>query len=364
MPDRLSTLTSFVEFLCSPECGGRRTATRENEAARGRIIDELRAIGVEPAGTQGFEQPVHAAKGANVIARLRGAGALADRTVLVCAHYDHLGWARKKDVAYWGADDNAAGVGIMLDAARQLSERSAGHPNRRQILFIAFDAEEPPFFRGEAMGSMHFVREPTVPLENIDMMICMDLVGHALGHADFPPSIRKMLFVLGAERSAGTGAIIDRVAQRANGVVPRRMGIDVVPAMSDYHAFELAAVPFLFLTCARWEHYHEVTDTPEKLDYQKCLATADMLVDLTLELAARPEAKVAFDAEARDDRAALDTIDTIAREAGSDFEGQTELLQVARAMREHLSPDGVLPLEDQELLASVVGMIEDELQRL
>ena len=43
------------------------------------------------------------------------------------------------------------------------------------------------------------------------------------------------------------------------------------------------------LTCGRWEHYHQVTDTPEKLDYPKIAASARWLTGLTRALCARSE---------------------------------------------------------------------------
>jgi hypothetical protein len=147
-----------------------------------------------------------------------------------------------------------------------------------------------------------------VPLERIDMMICMDLVGHALGPPAFPDAIRQSLFVLGAELSEGTPALVDAVGNRADGVVPRRLGLDVIPPMSDYYAFHGAEVPVLFLTCGRWEHYHQPSDTPEKLDYDKIVATADYLRDLVQAFSTRPEVPVVFDAEGRDDAASLQSL--------------------------------------------------------
>ena len=42
------------------------------------------------------------------------------------------------------------------------------------------------------MGSEHFARHPTVPLTSVDLMVCMDLVGHALGPAGLPEEVRQL----------------------------------------------------------------------------------------------------------------------------------------------------------------------------
>jgi Zn-dependent M28 family amino/carboxypeptidase len=156
-------MKAIVGELCSERCAGRAAGTAEGRAARAVVIDALRAAGLDP-----FEQLVPGCGGANVLATLP---ARFDRWVLVAAHYDHLG--RGGGGVYWGANDNAAAVAILVDAARALARvRQDG----RSVLFAAFDGEEPPHFLTGGMGSMHFTRHPTVPLESIDMMVCMGCV--------------------------------------------------------------------------------------------------------------------------------------------------------------------------------------------
>ena len=111
-----------------------------------------------------------------------------------------------------------------------------------------------------------------------------------------------------AERSAGTGPLIDRSAAEARGVRVRRLDSHVVPPLSDHFAFQRAAIPFLFFTCGRNEHYHMPTDTPEKLDYGKLVATSEFLAELVVALSQRPDAPVRFLPEGRDDTATLETL--------------------------------------------------------
>jgi hypothetical protein len=50
--------------------------------------------------------------------------------------------------------------------------------------------------------------------------------------------------------------------------------------MSDHHVFRIAGVPYLFFSCGRWPHYHQPSDTPEKLDFMKMLGLAGFLEGL------------------------------------------------------------------------------------
>ncbi len=287
-----SLMRVLVEDLCSEKCAGRAPGTEGGLAARQHIVKELSAAGYVPEA-----QLIPGSHGANVIADMTGT---VDRWVIVGAHYDHLGVQGGE--TYWGADDNAAGVVVMLFVAQALKRRP---PKGRGVIFAAFDAEEPPHFLTRSMGSEYFAENPWVPLEKVDMMLCMDLVGHAIGPEGMPDEVRQTLFALGAERSAGTAEHVDRLARAVPGLVVRRADAEVIPPMSDYDAFWKRKVPFLFLSCGRSRIYHTPDDTPDRLDYAKMSATASWLERFVRETCERPAARVPFLDGVRDDRSTL-----------------------------------------------------------
>jgi Zn-dependent M28 family amino/carboxypeptidase len=304
-------LRTLLEALCSNTCAGRAPGTPGGEAARTLVIQAMREAGLSPS-----EQPVPGSGGTNVLASV---GGTRERWVLVGAHYDHLGQHGGR--VYRGADDNAAAVALLLEVGRALARKP---PEGRGVVLAAFDAEEPPYFLTDAMGSEHYARHPNVPLSELDLMVCMDLVGHTLGPDDGPEEIRHSLFVLGAERSEGTGALVDGLARVEPGVVARRADVDIVPSLSDYHAFRRRQVPFVFLTCGRWRYYHTPEDTPDRLDFTVLAARARWLEHLVRAACARPEKQVRFLADAYDDASTLRSlagltraISTVAPEAAS-----------------------------------------------
>lgn len=340
-------IRALVDFLCSRECLGRAPGTPGGRLARDRVQQEFVAAGLEPAAADGgWLQAVPGCVGHNVLGRIDGKG---QRTIVVGAHFDHLGEAEGGE-AYWGADDNAAAVAVLVEVAHLLRGREL----ERSVLFCGFDGEEPPHFCTPAMGSVHFVAHPPVPLDQVDAMVCMDLVGHTLGPAGMPSAVADSLMVMGAGRGEGLGGAVDRAAERTPpGVIPRRMSCEMIPALSDYYAFDRAQIPFLFLSCGRWEHYHQVTDTPEKLAYPKIAATAGFLAELVVELAGLEQER-RYVPGGSDDAATVASLRAIGT-ALKEVDARANMLLLA------LKPFGSrtkFSAIERQVLSGIVGMVE------
>jgi Zn-dependent M28 family amino/carboxypeptidase len=339
-------MQSLVERLCSPECAGREAGTPGGRRAREALVEALRGAGLDP-----HEQVVPSCGGANVLASIPGEGA---GWVLVAAHHDHLG--RRGSDVYWGADDNAAAVAILVEVARALA---ASRPRGRGVILAGFDAEEPPYFSTGGMGSQHFVRHPTVPLGSIDMMVCMDLVGHRLGGDELPAEIGASLFALGAERSEGTAAEVERMARSEPGVVVRRVDAETIPPLSDYEPFWQAGIPFLFLTAGRSRVYHTPADTPDKLDWDKMAATARWLERLVRGACARD--RIAATPGARDDASTLRSVIDLVQPL-AEVSGQARMARdFAARLLADCAQDGRLPEGRHREVQMLVGMIESQL---
>ncbi len=339
---------ALVEALCDDACAGRRPGTPGGLRARSLVIEALRAGGLDPV-----EQPAPGCGGANVLATIPGD---IDRWVVVGAHYDHLGVMGGE--VYRGADDNAASVGVLVAVARSLAAR---RPDGRGVIFAAFDGEEPPYFHSGSMGSQHWVAHPTVALDKVDMMLAMELLGHGIGPEGLPSSVRDTVFVLGAERSAGTSARVDAISAAAPGLTARRLDAEVIPPLSDHLAFWEAGVPFTLLTGSRSSTYHTPRDTPDRLDWERLATVADWLDVFVRDQCARPEGRVEFLRDGRDDASTLDAMAAILdplREYSPLAEGA---LSQVRALRSRCDREGRLGAGDQERASALVGAIESAL---
>jgi hypothetical protein len=89
-----------------------------------------------------------------------------DSFVVITAHYDHLGTMGDNTIFY-GANDNASGVALMLDLARTFQKDSINY----SLVFIACCGEEMGL-----RGSKFFVENPLIDLSKIKMTINFDLL--------------------------------------------------------------------------------------------------------------------------------------------------------------------------------------------
>src|SRR5207249_1241391 len=82
----------------------------------------------------------------NVVGVLEGAGPLANETLVIGAHYDHLGYggagsrSPNEKAIHHGADDNGSGTTALMELARRFGAQK--DRQGRRLVFIAFTAEE------------------------------------------------------------------------------------------------------------------------------------------------------------------------------------------------------------------------------
>ena len=193
--------------------------------------------------------------------------------ILIGAHYDSV-------ISAPCADDNGSAVAISLVVGESVA--AAGGLNRDLVVAI-FDAEEPPYFQSPYMGSNRFYHDQADE-RGFHFALISDLVGHdvclpenvsklvALARPLVKP-LASLTFATGAESHPALPEILEDVE------VPDQMKLIAtlnryVGDMSDHGVFRRNDVPYLFLSCGRWEHYHMPTDTPEKLNYAKMAAIA------------------------------------------------------------------------------------------
>ena len=201
--------------------------------------------------------------------RLQGKNVLAyldkqqEKTIVIGAHYDHLGHGisgslyRGEKAVHNGADDNASGVAAMLQIALDLKAKDLNH----NVLFIGFSGEE----RG-LLGSNHFVKNPTLPLEKVAYMLNMDMVGR------LDTSKHRM-----SVNGVGTSPAWDFIDSTftVNGL--RAVTTEAGTGPSDHMSFYLAEVPVLHFFSGTHEDYHKPTDDEELINYPGIMKIVAMM---------------------------------------------------------------------------------------
>jgi hypothetical protein len=222
----------------------------------------------------------HACK--NIIGVLEGAGPLAKETVVVGAHYDHLGLGGRGSLAkgakaiHPGADDNGSGTTTVMELARRfgaLKERQG-----RRLVFILFSGEE----RG-LLGSKHYCnKEPLFPLEGTAAMLNLDMVGR-LAEKD------HKLVVQGDGSGKGFPEMIDKFNADLGFTIVRRTSEF---SRSDQASFYFKNIPVIFFFTDFHDQYHRPTDTVDRINFAGMAKIATLsekiLTQLTTD-AQRPE---------------------------------------------------------------------------
>ncbi|MCP3103678.1 M20/M25/M40 family metallo-hydrolase [Myxococcus sp. K15C18031901] len=190
----------------------------------------------------------------NVAALLEAGEGKLPGTVVIGAHYDHLGLGGRSSLApdrhepHGGADDNASGVAAMLEIARELKERRA--ELKHDVLFVAFSGEETGL-----LGSTHFTRQRgDAGMKQIAAMLNLDMVGRLRAGG---------LTVLGAESANEWGPLVAAACEKGR-VTCTASGDGYGP--SDHSPFYAAGVPVLHFFTGTHSDYHKPSDTVEGLN--------------------------------------------------------------------------------------------------
>ena len=182
----------------------------------------------------------------------------AANTIVIGAHYDHLGYNEDKNaldtghVIHNGADDNASGTAALLEIARLLQQKSPVHNN---YLFLHFSGEELGL-----LGSKYWIENPTMS-GSINYMINMDMVGrydtsHKLTVGGYGTSSRWS----GIWKAISTPLV---VKFDSTGSGP-----------SDHASFYRAGIPVQFFFTGSHPDYHKASDDADKINYE---ATAQIV---------------------------------------------------------------------------------------
>jgi hypothetical protein len=219
----------------------------------------------------------------NVVGVLEGAGPLAQETIVVGAHYDHLGYGGtssmaglKKMAIHHGADDNGSGTTALLELARRFAAMSE-RPGRR-LVFIAFSGEELGLF-----GSDYYCKEPLYSLADTAVMFNLDMVGRLRKDKQ---TGRPKLLTEGSGTAKPFLGLLERLGEKYGfKMVNKPSGF----GPSDHASFCGKDIPVLFVWTDYHEDYHRPTDTADKINVSGMRQVVDFAEDAVASLTEMPK---------------------------------------------------------------------------
>lgn len=270
--DIAATLKRHIETIAAREHNIRHFDELEKVAAY--LEATLKALGYEPR-RQEFAAAGKTVRNIDVVIEPSG-GNTDPEVIVVGAHYDSA-----EDTP--GANDNASGTASVLELARLLKDLS-GRTGKR-IRLVLFVNEEPPYFMTADMGSVHYARALAERKERVTAMLSLETLGFYSsepGSQRYPPPFGLMFPDRGDFVSfvgmLGSRPLLQRVIQsfRSHTAFPTVGGVApwFIPGISwsDHWSFARYGFQALMITDTaifRYPHYHEPTDTPDKVDTER-----------------------------------------------------------------------------------------------
>lgn len=254
-----------IEYLASDELEGRATGSEGERMAASYISNRMRQLGLLPKGESMYYQDFSvknpdnphsmefAEDGELTVRNVIGfIDHNAPTTVVIGAHYDHLGYGHigslhaEGPAIHNGADDNASGVAGMLYLAEELLTSNKNN----NYLFIGFSGEEHGLW-----GSNYFTKNPTVDLSTVNYMINMDMIGRL--------NEEGKLSINGIGTSPGWKEL-DKVKVKGISTVTTEGGLGA----SDHTSFYLTEIPALHFFTGQHADYHKPSDDEHKINYE------------------------------------------------------------------------------------------------
>jgi hypothetical protein len=280
-PERTVIGTSKEPILllvrAAPLAAALKVARLDLAAAHAGSAVKLREIPGLQVGIEMKDDITSARSAPNTVGILEGSDPKLKHEYLVySAHMDHIGVTPgKPDSINNGADDDASGTVGVIELAEAFSQ--AGARPRRSIIFLTVSGEEKGLW-----GSDYFSSHPPVPIGQIVADINIDMVGRnwpdtivAIGkeHSDLGATLNR---VNAAHKDLGMTAIDDRWPEER------------FYFRSDHYNFARRGVPILFFFNGVHGDYHEVTDSPDKINSDKEARIVRLLFYLGQEIANSP----------------------------------------------------------------------------
>lgn len=253
-------LKNNVEYLASDELQGRDTGSEGIEKAAIYIENNFKQNNIKPYfETYRDSFKLKGVDAYNIVGFIEGNDdVLKNEIIIIGAHYDHIGSAKKvnDDIIANGANDNAAGTSGVLEIANYFS---ATKSNKRSIIIALFSAEEKGL-----VGSQHLAKKLKEQNINLYTMLNFEMIG--VPFTDRPYDA----FITGYELSNLSAKINEYTNSKLTGFSEVSKKYDLFKHSDNYAFYQEFKLPcHTISSCdlSNYDYYHHVDDEADKLDY-------------------------------------------------------------------------------------------------
>jgi len=306
----VADLEKHLNILASDSLEGRETGKAGQKMAAAYIANHYKSIGISPYKKETYYQKFKVKakkhickcedcdvgfvkqlfgkkkiiKGENVLGYIEGTD-LKEELIIITAHYDHLG--KHDSLIFNGADDDGSGTVAALEIAEAfMLAKKEGKGPRRSVLVMPVSGEEKGL-----LGSKYYTDKPVYPLKNTIANLNIDMIGRLDDWHD----TANYVYLIGADRlSQDLHDISEQVNKKHIGLnLDYKFNEEDDPNRyyyrSDHYNFAKNNIPVIFYFNGVHEDYHKVTDTVEKIDFEKIQRITRLVFLTAWELVNRDE---------------------------------------------------------------------------
>lgn len=246
------SLMNDLKVLSSKVAQGRKTGSIGSQFSYQYIAKRYHELGLRTLSPNYLSTFNHRKLGdeigTNVIGFIEG-DVYPNQYIVVTAHYDHLGGRGNR--IFYGADDNASGVAMMLALAQHIVDASSKY----SVIFVATDAEEKGLLGSHALLASTLMQDKAIRFNiNLDMLARAKRLyyltsiprTHAL-HDDISQIKQSCMINRRHHRNESTGKIID------------------YKKASDHWVFAKNNIDFVFIGGGLHDDYHRIGDSFSKI---------------------------------------------------------------------------------------------------
>ena len=307
---KVEDLKKHLIVLASDSLEGRETGQKGQKMAADYIMNHFKKLGIPPYKRNTYYQKFKVKngrhmckcddcdtdfikrilgknkyiKGENVLGYIEGTDKK-EETVIITAHYDHLG--KHEEKIFNGADDDGSGTVAAMEIAEAfMIAKKEGKGPRRSILIMAVSGEEKGL-----LGSKYYTDNPIYPLENTVANLNIDMIGRI----DDWHNNANYVYLIGSDMLSQE---LHNISEEVN---KKYVGLDLDYTYnkeddpnryyyrSDHYNFAKNNIPVIFYFNGVHEDYHKTTDTIEKIEFKKIEVISRLIFLTAWEIANQDE---------------------------------------------------------------------------